>query len=105
MWRLPNRADERTFRFVMANPEFARVVGVSADGLRDRAVAEQFPGLMHTGALEVCRRVILSRTAADLGDLPFLDPRGRVIALRARAVPLPHDRVCLLTGSLTETGC
>ncbi|HKQ70821.1 MAG TPA: PAS domain-containing protein [Polyangiaceae bacterium] len=98
IWKLENRADAESLRFVLANPAASRLSRVDFTRCANKTMAEVVPAAIVQGRHELYAKVVRSgvETAFDL----VLDERvSERQILAARAVPLPDDCLAIMFDS------
>lgn len=93
VYRLEDPGDDRTLRLIAANPASARLTGVPVEGVLQRTLDENFPGLRAKSIPQRFAEVVRTGRPAEFGDLDYGDARVLRAAWSFRAFPLPGNCV------------
>jgi diguanylate cyclase (GGDEF)-like protein/PAS domain S-box-containing protein len=102
VWRLENSDDVRTFTLILSNPAARKASGSPIERFYGKTVEESFPGLLETGIAEVCRAVVLSGEARDLGEIRYSNDKLGETVVSAKAFPLLNKCVGVVFENITE---
>jgi PAS domain S-box-containing protein len=100
VYRLDDRADDRSLRIVIANPSAERLLGIAKDDLLGRRIDDVFPALRAKGIPALFAEVIRTGATRELRDFDYTDGRILRNVWAFKAFPLPDDSVGVLFESV-----
>ncbi len=102
VYHLEEPGDDRTLRLVAANPASARLTGVAVEGVLQKTLDENFPGLRARSIPQRFAEVVRTGRAAEFEDLDYGDARVARAAWSFRAFPLLGNSVGVAFEDITK---
>jgi PAS domain S-box-containing protein len=101
VYRLDDRADDRSLRIVIANPAAERLLGIPKDDILGRRIDEVFPELRAQGLPALFADVIRTGSTREAADFEYGDDRVLRNVWAFKAFPLPDESVGVVFESVT----
>jgi two-component system CheB/CheR fusion protein len=101
IWRLEDRDDPGSFRFLYANAASDRISGLDSGPLLGKTAREAAPAALEAGVFENYRQVVLTG-APRTDEFNHADPRSRPNVVRQIASPGPNDTVVVVFEDISE---
>ncbi len=101
VYRLDDRADDRTLRLVIANPAAERLLGIPKDDLLGKRIDDAFPAQRGHGIPALFAEVIRTGATREMRDFDYGDDRVLKNLWSFKAFPLPDDSVGVVFESVT----
>ncbi len=101
VYRLDDRADDRSLRVVIVNPAAERMLGIPKDEALGRRIDEVFPALRAQGIPALFADVIRTGSTRETSDFEYGDGRVLKNVWAFKAFPLPDESVGVVFESVT----
>jgi PAS domain S-box-containing protein len=101
VYRLDDRADDRSLRVVIVNPAAERMLGIPKDEILGRRIDEVFPALRAKGTPALFADVIRTGSTRETSDFEYGDGRVLRNIWAFKAFPLPDESVGVVFESVT----
>jgi PAS domain S-box-containing protein len=93
VYRMDDRADDRSLRLVIVNPAAERLLGIPKDDLLGGRIDDLFPELRARGLPALFAEVIRTGKTREMRDFEYADNRVLRNVWAFKAFPLPDDSV------------
>jgi PAS domain-containing protein len=101
VYRLDDRADDRSLRVVIVNPAAERLLGIPKDDLLGRRIDDVFPALRAHGIPALFAEVIRTGATREARDFEYGDDRVLKNVWAFKAFPLPDESVGVVFEAVT----
>lgn len=100
--QLERPGDPTSFRIVDANATAHRFLGFDLEAEIGNLAIDAFPGALESGLPQLYTDILQSGERRNLGEVPYHDDRVSEGFFTIEAIPLSHDRLCVVFENITE---
>ncbi|HEU4327168.1 MAG TPA: STAS domain-containing protein [Roseiflexaceae bacterium] len=100
--QLERPGDPTSFRIVGANATAQRFLGFDLEAEIGNLAIDAFPGALESGLPQLYATIVQSGQRRNLGEVPYHDDRVGEGFFTIEAIPLSHNRLCVVFENITE---